>query len=889
MTPTYAMGWTLVHTLWQGALIASVVAIVLSLMPRARAQVRYAVSVAGLVLMSAAAILTGAREVRHAADARFAAGGPASAWGLVDRERGGSTPGSTADRVLAVSGGRLGESDGMGADRTDAAMRSGAGFATLLGAWSRGIEPALPFIVAIWFGGVLLLSARLVGGLARLRALRLSAEWPVPSGLTRRVATLSERMGVRRAVRLLASARVDTPAIIGWLRPVLLFPVSAMSGMPLSQLEGLIAHELAHIRRHDFAVNLFQVVVETLLFYHPAVWWISARIRSERENCCDDLAVVVCGDSRVYAMALLELETRRAASALAVAATGGSLRHRIRRLVLPSEPRENGARWAAGVFALLTVAAAFTSAQASQARGAARGSPSRSVDAATRADAIAPESASQDPSRTRPSRVVRYSGGAPIEARVAWARTEARDAGHRQYWLGYAVERVDDGMWHYFDRHVPVRAGESNITGRLRISGNSSSMRFNGADLAPLVGQRAPHSLAILFGFEGNRLVRTHLSSFVFPVHFDGWPLYWVGAIETGESVGLIEALFATAESALQQEDLVAMAGALGPAPEVMPALLRWATPDHEENVRVAAIEAMGSQADPRALAALARMARRDAAPAVRSEAAESVGDIPLAQATDTLIALATSLEDEVARSEAVEALGERSGPRVSAALARIARSDASLHIRTEAVETLGDLEAGAGVPALLELLRDDLAAQVRAEVIETLSESEDPRALDAILDLVKAGPGRAAQIEAVESLGDSHQHERAIQALRDIALTHDDADLRRIAVDQLANFESVSIVELLREIATRDPVLRVQRAAVESLGSAHPHDAAIAALRGLIDDHPRIEIRVAGVEALGDFEASLVVDILADIARRHPDRRVQRQATETLSDLRGR
>ena len=94
---------------------------------------------------------------------------------------------------------------------------------------------------------------------------------------------------------------VEVPTVIGWLRPVVLMPASALSGMGPQQLEAILAHELAHIRRHDYLVNLLQTVVETLLFYHPAVWWLSGRIRVERENCCDDLAVSLCGDPYAYA------------------------------------------------------------------------------------------------------------------------------------------------------------------------------------------------------------------------------------------------------------------------------------------------------------------------------------------------------------------------------------------------------------------------------------------------------------------------------------------------------------------------------------------------------------------------------------------------------------
>ena len=124
------------------------------------------------------------------------------------------------------------------------------------------------------------------------------------------------------------------PTVIGWLKPVVLLPASALAGLAPNQIEAILAHELAHIRRHDYLVNLCRRVVETLLFYHPAVWWLSRRIRAERENCCDDLAVSLCGDPVAYAAALAELEGLRSTTGdLVLAATGGSLLQRVRRLL----------------------------------------------------------------------------------------------------------------------------------------------------------------------------------------------------------------------------------------------------------------------------------------------------------------------------------------------------------------------------------------------------------------------------------------------------------------------------------------------------------------------------------------------------------------------------
>src|SRR5207248_3598485 len=145
---------------------------------------------------------------------------------------------------------------------------------------------------------------------------------------------IAYRLGLHAAAHVVESALVDVPTVVGWLRPAIILPVAAIAALSPAQVEAILAHELAHIRRHDYAVNLLQTIAETLLFYHPAVWWLSRRIRAEREHCCDDLAVSLCGDPIAYASALADLESLRSSDhRFAMAATGGSLLHRVRRLI----------------------------------------------------------------------------------------------------------------------------------------------------------------------------------------------------------------------------------------------------------------------------------------------------------------------------------------------------------------------------------------------------------------------------------------------------------------------------------------------------------------------------------------------------------------------------
>src|SRR6185503_396899 len=154
---------------------------------------------------------------------------------------------------------------------------------------------------------------------------------------TDRELAIARHLAIGKPVRVSQSAAVRVPMLIGWIRPVILIPVSAFTGLTTGQLEALIAHELAHVRRQDYLANIAQTVAEILLFYHPACWWLSKQIRIEREHCCDDVAVSVCGSPIVYAEALADLESlRHPGPSLALAATDGPLLRRLQRLLTPA-------------------------------------------------------------------------------------------------------------------------------------------------------------------------------------------------------------------------------------------------------------------------------------------------------------------------------------------------------------------------------------------------------------------------------------------------------------------------------------------------------------------------------------------------------------------------
>ena len=296
LTPSIlqTLGWTLVHFIWQGTALA--VMLYLAMLFCRTAVARYTAALITLVLMVCSPVAT-FFFLEHYSDSTFHVAGVPEA---VERAQALLTspitpPLSTALRFESAS-------------------------------W-------LTWFVLIWLIGVLLFSLRALGSWLLLKRLRRERTERLPEILHQRCLALQRRLGITRTVRYLESQLLDSPAVVGWFRPVILLPITALTGLSPQQLEAVIGHELAHIRRLDCFVNLFQITAETLLFYHPAVWWVNRSIRAERENCCDDIAVSLCGNVHHYAKALTLMETWRATPALVLAANSGSLKLRISRLL----------------------------------------------------------------------------------------------------------------------------------------------------------------------------------------------------------------------------------------------------------------------------------------------------------------------------------------------------------------------------------------------------------------------------------------------------------------------------------------------------------------------------------------------------------------------------
>lgn len=286
---------TLLHFLWQGTALAALAYTGMAICRTA--QSRYAVGVTMVLFMAVAPAVTyfAVHEAEH--------------------------------QVAPVSLGSMQPESVRGAARAVSLSKTNS-------------KPAQPgvlnycfWLVELWFAGVVIFSVRSAGGVLLVEQLRRRESKQVGEELLALCLNLQRKLGLQRLVRFCECTRLDAPAVAGWLRPTILLPITTLTGLSEEQLSSIIAHELAHIKRFDSLVNLFQVIVESVLFYHPAVWWLNKQIREQRENCCDDLAVSVCGNPLAYALALTRLAATRTSPRLVMAANSHPLAARVARLL----------------------------------------------------------------------------------------------------------------------------------------------------------------------------------------------------------------------------------------------------------------------------------------------------------------------------------------------------------------------------------------------------------------------------------------------------------------------------------------------------------------------------------------------------------------------------
>lgn len=433
-TIAQAIGWALLQFVWQGAIIGLGAAATLAALRRSAADVRYVVGAIALALMLTLPVVTALQRygfvVSHSAPETVAAT-------LVAHDsRMPATASATASAFSLEPA-------------VPPVPRATA--SALATEWSRLVrtERALPIVMLVWLAGVVILSLRLFTGWVWVRRVRTRGVLPAEPAWNERAQRLARQLHISRAIALFESTLVDVPTVVGWLKPVVLMPVSAIAGLAPHQLDAILAHELAHIRRHDYAVNLLQTLVETLLFYHPAVWWVSRRVRAERENCCDDLAVALCGDPIAYANALADLETLRSSvpsfgrlERTVLAATGGSLVRRVRRLLGAPAHASMGPSWVAGTVALVVIGCFAFGVAGIRAQPTDPGAPS----SVTQEPIVPQATVPAVPDRTQPA-----------EDRAAAATARATAAAMQRQWLEDQAELARTELARAHDQLVEER------------------------------------------------------------------------------------------------------------------------------------------------------------------------------------------------------------------------------------------------------------------------------------------------------------------------------------------------------------------------------------------------------------------------------------------------
>lgn len=876
------IGWAIIHSIWQCGLLAAAAALAFLMARQSSPNIRYVIGVTFMLLMVVFPVLTASRM--RSAGQRAESGDIRQTSKLALPRQADAVEGiapspasiEQSESTNATSFGIVGTSRRLVSDRLRNVQSS--------------IAQVMPWVVAAWLLGLLAASLRLVGGLARTRRITRDGTLVARTDILARVEYLKDRLGIVAELRVLESMRSAVPLVVGALRPAIVVPVSLVTSLTPHQLDMLLAHELAHVRRHDFMVNLGQTVVETLLFYHPGVRWLSERIRDERENCCDDAAVTICGGTpAAYSETLLLLEELRSDNYyLAAAASGGSLLRRVRRL-LGGQPAhmELGPRWIAGV---ITISAALlTGRQAMGSAVQASLTPTSFVSAPS-SDTVGKERDKPDISRAGPASVLRSPAAGSLAERMRWAGRRGLSG---SYWIGYLVAGDETGKARYYSSDMPVRIdGDVTLSGSINFGdGDISSFTFHGVPLPPIGGAHSPWSTAIFVlmsnGPLGGRVERLHVGSYGLPAYFNLRPVVWLDSTTDAESLEFIRSLLSTARSSEIRRDLVGAIGVHRNTQLVVPILIELLRSRSETaGVRVEAAEWLGRKNDPRAIRVLASAVRGDRSTEVRREAIEAFSHMPTPAATDSLISFVSTIANQDQRRTAIEALGHRPERHAMDFLAGVIRGSADSQLRMEAVEALADIPEGRGLNMLLDFARTGPTAEVRREAVESIGGIEPAsRALDVLVQVVRNDPDESVRAEAVETIAEVHDP-RSVTILRDIANSNPSERVQREAVESLGEtVDGAAALPVLRSIAGNHPRLEVRKEALETFAEAARPSEAVSLLRAVMNGDASQEMRVKALELLGDLEDGEGMPVVREVARSHRDPIMRSRAAEILND----
>lgn len=676
---------TFLHFLWQGALVAGIAAIGLWVLRRRGPETRYAWAVSMLAVLVVLPAITGFLAARP--DAR-SADAPA-----------------VVPAILLEADPRAG-SGSVEAHRPNEFPTAPVGRRPPLA------ERAAPWTVSLWLLGTAALLARNLGGWFhfRRRLLRevesMGGEWP---DVLRRLAS---RLDVRRPVRLVRSDRATVPLVAGWLRPVVVLPTSLLTGLPAADLEAILAHELAHVRRHDYLVNLLQISAESALFFHPAVWWLSARIRRERELCCDDLAAAAVGGRGAYARSLLTVAGEVTGQRL-VAASGGSLVERIRHLT-DAEPRGPVPSPWAGVALILAIPLAIA-----------------------------------------------LGGRGPLGADPAVGVDPAASLSDR--WDDAVEEIGSEGGWIAWGLSGSAK-GSTVVSGTPSGPPDRADAPTTAEVLSAVAGDDRPE-VTLLFGFDpgapvGDAVRHVRLRELDAPLDTGGLSVRWLGTAPDAESVALLERLSAASGDPAVRAEIAAALTLHGDGRVAVPAVARLLESEPDERVRAEAIQWLDRHTGPEVYGLMRDALAADPSAEVRSAVTTSIDEPAVRDTFDVEAALLAAVfedDDPGVREDALMALEDLPGEAAGAGLRRVATEHPDPELREHAVYTLEEVPGVDRARLLERIAFEDPSRDVREAALMVLSDLDSAAAVAGLRRIAREHPQpdmRSTAIEAVEDVG---------------------------------------------------------------------------------------------------------------------------------------
>ncbi|WP_207493798.1 M56 family metallopeptidase [Aridibaculum aurantiacum] len=303
---TRALAWTLIHSLWQGLAAAIITGIIILCTKRSTAALRYNLLSAVFILFMATAFIT--FFIKYNSYNEIAAGTPQA---IVQLE---------------------GSKENISASKYNVHLYYGS-FTDSISSW---FDQNAPLVVLTWFMVFVFQCLKIFSGFYYIQRMRRKGLAAPGDAWKERLQLLCSKLGIRQSVQFMQSHLVSMPLVVGYLKPIILVPVGMLNNLPVEQVETILLHELAHIRRKDYLVNLLQTCAETIFFFNPATRWMSALIREEREACCDDIVVASTTNKTTYLQALVNFNDpaiNKNGYAMALAGKQNSLLNRVKRML----------------------------------------------------------------------------------------------------------------------------------------------------------------------------------------------------------------------------------------------------------------------------------------------------------------------------------------------------------------------------------------------------------------------------------------------------------------------------------------------------------------------------------------------------------------------------